>query len=116
MPIFNMVPPPGIPAQFAYRLLLSNARINFHVRSGGDYGLTASLDGVSEAFGTPHLVGEYLGSARGSGPRLAQVHGRRISRPGSLPRTASVPRPALESHLLRWAAGDDDGSDHLAAP
>ena len=51
MPIFNMVPPPGIPAQFAYRLLLSNARINFHVRSGGDYGLTASLDGVSESFG-----------------------------------------------------------------
>jgi hypothetical protein len=51
MPIFNMVPPPGIPAQFAYRLLLSNARINFHVRSGGDYGLTASLAGLSEAFG-----------------------------------------------------------------
>jgi hypothetical protein len=51
MPIFNMVPPPGIPAQFAYRLLLSNARINFHVRSGGDYGLTASLEGLSESFG-----------------------------------------------------------------
>ncbi len=51
MPIFNMAPPPGIPAQFAYRLLLSNARINFHVRSGGDYGLTASLDGLSAAFG-----------------------------------------------------------------
>ena len=51
MPIFNMVPPPGIPAQFAYRLLLSNVRIDFHIRSGGDYGLTASLDGLSEAFG-----------------------------------------------------------------
>ena len=51
VPIFNMVPPPGIPAQFAYRLLLSNVRIDFHVRSGGDYGLTASLAGLSESFG-----------------------------------------------------------------
>lgn len=51
VPIFNMVPPPGIPAQFAYRLLLSNVRIDFHVRSGGDYGLTASMDGLSESFG-----------------------------------------------------------------
>jgi hypothetical protein len=51
MPIFNMVAPPGIPAQFAYRLLLSSNRINFRVRSGGDYGLTASLSGISASFG-----------------------------------------------------------------
>ena len=50
-PVFNMVPPPGVPAQFAFRVILSNVHINFHVRSGTDYGVTASLHGLSEALG-----------------------------------------------------------------
>ena len=62
-PVFNMVPPPGVPAQFAFRVILSNVHINFHVRSGTDYGVTASLHGLSEALGTPHLLGDDLGRA-----------------------------------------------------
>jgi hypothetical protein len=50
-PIFNLAPPPGLPAQFAYRVLLSAVRINFQIRSGTDYGLSANLSGLSEAFG-----------------------------------------------------------------
>ena len=50
-PIFNLAPPPGLPAQFAYRVLLSSERINFQIRSGTDYGLSADLSGLSEAFG-----------------------------------------------------------------
>ena len=39
-PVFNMVPPPGVPAQFAFKVIASNVHINFHVRSGTDYGVT----------------------------------------------------------------------------
>ena len=50
-PVFNMVPPPGVPAQFAFKVVASNVHINFHVRSGTDYGVTSTLRGLSEAVG-----------------------------------------------------------------
>jgi hypothetical protein len=43
IPLYNMVPNLGEPAQFAAFLSPINVYIGFHVRSGGDYGLTASL-------------------------------------------------------------------------
>jgi hypothetical protein len=46
VPLYNMVPNPGEPAQFAATLAGINAYIDFHVRSGGDYGLSASLNDV----------------------------------------------------------------------
>ena len=46
-PVFNMVPPPGEPAQFGAFVIAANVYIDAHVRSGGDYGLTASLNNVS---------------------------------------------------------------------
>ena len=51
VPIFNLVPPPGMPAQFAFRSLLGTIRIDFHIRSGSDYGVTADIDRASEAAG-----------------------------------------------------------------
>jgi hypothetical protein len=51
VPIFNLVPPPGMPAQFAFRSLLGTIRIDFHIRNGSDYGVTASVDRASEAAG-----------------------------------------------------------------
>ena len=45
--VFNMVPPPGEPAQFAAFILNAPIYIDTHVRSGGDYGLNASLSNVS---------------------------------------------------------------------
>jgi hypothetical protein len=50
-PIFNMVPPPGMPAQFAFRALLSGVHIDFRLRNGSDYGATAHVTGLSEAAG-----------------------------------------------------------------
>ena len=47
-PVFNMDPPPGMPAQFAFRVLVSIARINFHVRTGTDYGVTATVYNINE--------------------------------------------------------------------
>jgi hypothetical protein len=43
LPVFNMVPPRGVTAQFGANVLLVDAFIDISVRTGGDYGLTAGL-------------------------------------------------------------------------
>jgi len=47
IPVYNMVPPAGLAAQFGSNLLLIDAFINISVRTGGDYGLTAGLSNTS---------------------------------------------------------------------
>jgi hypothetical protein len=39
LPVYNMVPPPGVPARFAFNVAGSIIVLDAHVRSGGDYGL-----------------------------------------------------------------------------
>jgi hypothetical protein len=48
-PIYNLVPPKGMPAQFGFRVLDAPFYINTKVRSDGDYGITAYLENVTEA-------------------------------------------------------------------
>ncbi len=50
-PIFNVDPPPGMTAQFAYRASLSAVYVNFHVKSSSDYATSADVNGLSSAFG-----------------------------------------------------------------
>jgi uncharacterized repeat protein (TIGR01451 family) len=48
-PVYNLVPPAGAPAELGFSVSdLGRMTLFFHVRSGGDYGLTASLDGIPE--------------------------------------------------------------------
>ena len=47
IPVYNMVPPAGVAAQFGANLLLLDAFIDVSVRTGGDYGLTAGLSNTS---------------------------------------------------------------------
>jgi hypothetical protein len=47
IPVYNMVPNPGEPAQFAANAAAADIYIDFHVRSGGDYGLSTTLSGIS---------------------------------------------------------------------
>jgi hypothetical protein len=47
--VFNMQPPPGVPAQFGFRALFPPVFINAKVRTGGDYGLTTALHNISHA-------------------------------------------------------------------
>jgi uncharacterized repeat protein (TIGR01451 family) len=42
-PIYNMVPPPGMPAQFAFKVIVLPVFVDTAVRTGGDYGITASV-------------------------------------------------------------------------
>jgi hypothetical protein len=39
IPVYNMVPPPGVPARFSFNVAGSIIALDAHVRSGGDYGL-----------------------------------------------------------------------------
>ena len=52
--VFNMVPPPGEPAEFGFKEGGYPVLIDFTVRSGGDDGITAHIYGVpqKESFGT----------------------------------------------------------------
>ncbi len=50
-PVFNIAPPPGMPAQFAFRASGSAVQIDFRFRNGSDYGATAQVRGASAAAG-----------------------------------------------------------------
>lgn len=49
MPIYNMVPPPGIPAQFAFNLVGVLVHMNARLRTDGSYGLSIDVRDISQA-------------------------------------------------------------------
>jgi hypothetical protein len=46
--VFNMVPPPGKPAEFAFTIENVNTLLDAAVRSGSDYGITTRVDHIAE--------------------------------------------------------------------
>jgi hypothetical protein len=46
IPVFNIVPPPGVPAEFSLNIAGIETFIDAGVRSGGDYGITAHTDNI----------------------------------------------------------------------
>jgi hypothetical protein len=48
VPVFNMVPPPDAPARLGFAVLGTVVILDVRVRSGSDYGLTATVHGISE--------------------------------------------------------------------
>jgi len=49
LPLYNLVPPAGMPAQLGFQIFGAPFYIDTSVRTGGDYGITATLRNVSEA-------------------------------------------------------------------
>ncbi len=49
LPIFNIVPPPGVPARFAFSVLGSIVPLDASLRTGGDYGLSINVIDVPQA-------------------------------------------------------------------
>ncbi len=47
-PIYNMKPPPGMPVQFAFVVVAPRVHVDFHVRTGNDYGVTATIHNISD--------------------------------------------------------------------
>jgi uncharacterized repeat protein (TIGR01451 family) len=48
VPVYNMVPPPGVPAQFGFNLIGTVVTLNARVRSDGDYGLSIDVKQIPE--------------------------------------------------------------------
>ena len=48
-PLYNLVPPKGMPAQFGFQVVGAPIYINTRVRSDSDYGVTAYLHNLTEA-------------------------------------------------------------------
>jgi hypothetical protein len=48
VPLYNLVPPPGMPAQLGFQLLGAPFYIDTAIRSDGDYGVTATLRNTTE--------------------------------------------------------------------
>jgi hypothetical protein len=46
-PIFNMVPPAGEPAQFAFIVVAAITHVDVSIRSNGDYGVTATAHNIN---------------------------------------------------------------------
>jgi hypothetical protein len=46
-PVYNLVPPPGVPAEFGFDLLGLQTFLDANVRSGGDYGLVVHVNNIS---------------------------------------------------------------------
>jgi hypothetical protein len=56
-PVYNVVPPPGVPAAFGFVLAGNQVFMEAGVRSGGDYGLTVHVHNVTVDGGGLHLQG-----------------------------------------------------------
>jgi hypothetical protein len=48
IPVYNLVPPQGIPAQFGFVILGSHTFLDAGVRTGGDNGITEHVDNITE--------------------------------------------------------------------
>ena len=48
IPVFNLVPPPGVPAEFGFSLQDLNTYLDAGVRSGSDYGITEHVSDVAQ--------------------------------------------------------------------
>jgi hypothetical protein len=48
-PIYNLAPPPGMPAQFGFLVVAAAAHIDLTVRSDGDYGVQATVRNANTA-------------------------------------------------------------------
>ncbi len=57
VPLFNMVPEPGEPARFAFKILKTPVILETSLRTGGDYGVVVTIRNISE---TPDFIGSQV--------------------------------------------------------
>ncbi len=115
LPVYNMVPPPGVAAEFAFTLDGVSTFLDARVRSGGNYGITEHINNVARRqilfntitiWGNPSEVGhdvsragpECLEDGKGGcgfrGPQVPFL---------TLPTSCQGPQPIFAEMLGTWA-------------
>jgi hypothetical protein len=62
IPLFNLVPPDGSPAEFGFNVFGSLVAFDASVRSGGDYGLTIRAKDISEGIAVTGVTVSFWGT------------------------------------------------------
>lgn len=60
-PVFNLEPPPDVPARFGFNVLGSVVVMDAEVRSGGDYGLTVNVRNIPQALAVAGTTATFWG-------------------------------------------------------
>ena len=113
-PIYNLVPPKGMPAQLGFQVGGQPIYINTKLRSDGDYGVTAYLHNLTEAKRVTAARMTIWGTPWDESHDAVRAQCARTGRllPGGGDATA-LHAPA---ELLRGCAEHDDELRHLASP
>ena len=85
VPVFNLVPPFGRAAQFAFQASGANAYIDMTIRGGEDYGATATMRRISEAAGLLKSTVRIWGVPGDPGHDPMRFTGAGVPAPGPYP-------------------------------
>jgi hypothetical protein len=97
-PIYNMKPPPGVPAQFGFWALVSAVHLQATVRTGGDYGLRVSTIDLPQTFPWTSTVVRFWGVP--ADPSHDELRGSCLSLVSGLPSSGSCPSHAPAAPFL----------------
>ena len=118
-PVYNLVPPPGVPAEFGFSISGVNILVDFSVRSGSDYGITGTAHNLGyrpvfnsmTLWGTPG-EGSHDPERCGSGPNTA---GCNVPGPVAVPRALLTVPTSCEGPLTAHITADSwKGSEPVA--
>lgn len=120
IPLYNVVPPPGMPAQFAFAAAESNVFEDASVRSGSDYGITETASNVPTGFKVVSLSETIWGVPSDQGHNaervcinsLGKVHGC----PSEAPAKALLTLPTTCNGPLTTTVRADSTEDPIADP
>ena len=125
-PVYNIEPPPGQPGELGFSVsTLAHISMFFHVRSDGDYGLSANISGINQFDPVRAAVLSIWGNPADEvhNPlRESKYHGRCITLEGGCPSGIASPRPFLTTPTscpggeLSLAFSGDSWQRQIAAP
>jgi hypothetical protein len=117
-PVYNLVPPPGVPAQFAFEIYGNKVYLDAGVRSGSDYGITSYVDGLPQTkiMGNRIVLWGEPSNPSHDQERLSKFGDNGICSLGCPSSSARVPfltlptscpNPGTEQGRLEWSASAD---------
>jgi hypothetical protein len=121
LPIYNLVPPPGEPAQFGFQSLGIYGTLDAALRTGGDYGLTANVDNTAQRslVGTTVTLWGVPAASSHDRERFCLNEAKTVGRNGCA--SGVAPRPFLSNptecgSALSWTASVNSWLDPEGGP